>query len=148
MLCNLKEQLLIAFFSFTIKKMSSKWPLQFTSHLFSWFSFRKDYKWSITSGKDARSNHTIKHSLFDSVSCADLVEVFSRILQRLLFSNVVIWVKEWGSHPPFYNHKLLAWPLDWPLDPYYMPAWPLDWPLDPYYMPAQPLRYLRIFLSP
>ena len=57
----------------------------------------------MTSGKDVQSNQTIKYSLFIDVSCADSVEVFSHILQRLLFSKAVSWVKEWGSHPPFYK---------------------------------------------
>ena len=111
------------------------------------FSFRKDYIRSMTSGKDAQSNHTIKYSLFDGVSCADSVEVFSRILQRLLFSNAVSWVKELGSHPPLYSQNLLARAPDWPLDPYYMAARAPDWPLDPYYMAARAPGLARIWLS-
>ena len=136
MLCNLKGTTPYCLLLFYNKenKLQVVSPIYNRSLLLVFSLYRKDYKWSITSGKDAQSNHTIKYSLFDGVSCADSVEVFSRILQRLLFSNVVSWVKEWGSHPPFYNHKLLARPL--------------DWPLDPYYMPAQPPRHFRIWLCP
>jgi len=110
MLCNLKGTTpsCLLFFYNKENELQVVAPVYKRSlALYLYFTW-KESQMINTSGKNARSNHTIKYSLFDSVSCAGFVEVFLRSLQRLLLSNVASWVTRCGSHLPFYAHTF--WP--------------------------------------